>query len=1246
MTDRQRNKRTAPPPVTGRIHPVGPSPDLLLDRHARILFDTISQGVIFRDREDRVVSANPAAERILGRPLAELLGRTSAATHEHALRDDSSPLAAGEFPAEIALRTGQPVTDFIMGTLNPSDGDRHWLSVQAVPIFPPGADAPSLVYVVFENISERRRMLRELRQAREQLEQDVQERTRELADANRELSAQVDVRRQTEEALRESEGKFRRLAENAEDVIYLYRLQPERGFEYVSPSVTRITGYTPEEHYADPELGYRLVHADDRHLLDGIAAGTIDARTPVTLRWVRKDGGIIWIELRNIPITDGEGRNVAIQGTARDISERVRAEERLRENEKFLQTVIDTEPECVKMVARDGSLLTMNRAGLDMIDAESLDQVRGKCIYALIDARFRQDFKALTEGVFEGRSGGLVFKATGLKGRKIWLETSAVPLRDENNAIVAALGITRDITERKKMEVLLRESEASLHEAQRLAHIGSWSRDVRTGEVRWSPETFRILGLDPARDAPSFDALQNAIRPQDRDRVTDALDKALRLNVPFDAEFRILRPDGVVRIVHAQAAVIADEAGAPFRLLGTMQDLTERRSAEELLPRIAQRISERTGEEYLRSVAEFVAQELGTDYAIIAERLADERTMRTVTVFSHGKFVDNFEYDIANTPCENVVGKRSCFYPEKMHKRFPRDALLADLGVESYAGVPLSDTAGTPLGALFTLGCTPMQETSRDQVLLILQIFASRVAAELERRRSETALRESEQRYRQMLESVTSYIYTVNVEKGRAVSTVHGKACAAVTGYTAEEFAASPFLWYEMVHDADKSMVLAQSARVIAGGRPEPIEHRIRHKSGRTVWIRNTVVPRFDAQGGLVSYDGLIEDISERKQAENLVKNILEAVDEGFVVIDRTFSIVSANRAFLAQVGLDLGQVVGRKCYDVTHSLSCPCFERGEPCAVRDAFQGGASATVFQTHTHHAPSGKPIHVETRAFPLRNDSGEVIAAIEITNNVTDRMRLEEQLLQAQKMEAIGLLAGGVAHDFNNILTAIVGYGNLLKMKTASDDPRRNYIDQVLGSAGRAASLTQGLLAFSRKQAINPRPMNINETLRRMEKLLRRIISEDIDLRIETPPEALTIMADPSQIEQAVMNLVTNARDAILSGGSIVLQTSTAVIDDEFRKLYPFGIPGTYALVSVRDTGTGMDADTRKRVFEPFFTTKETGKGTGLGLAIVYGIMKQNKGFVTVESEPGAGSHFRLYFPLVAGPVEPEHVAEPL
>lgn len=251
---------------------------------------------------------------------------------------------------------------------------------------------------------------------------------------------------------------------------------------------------------------------------------------------------------------------------------------------------------------------------------------------------------------------------------------------------------------------------------------------------------------------------------------------------------------------------------------------------------------------------------------------------------------------------------------------------------------------------------------------------------------------------------------------------------------------------------------------------------------------------------------------------------------------------------------------------------------------------------------------------------------------------DRGKLEAQLLQAQKMEAIGQLAGGIAHDFNNLLTAVIGYGNLLKSEISADARLTSYITQILSAAERAATLTNDLLTFSRKQIINPRPVDLNKLIKEMHKLLSRIIGEDIELSTVLSDKELNTMADSAQIDQVLMNLATNARDAMPKGGNLIISTDYIQLDNEFISAHGYGKPGPYAVLSFEDTGTGIDENTKKRIFEPFFTTKGVGKGTGLGLAMVYGIIKQHNGYINLYSEPGKGTTFKLYLPLIESKVE--------
>ena len=247
---------------------------------------------------------------------------------------------------------------------------------------------------------------------------------------------------------------------------------------------------------------------------------------------------------------------------------------------------------------------------------------------------------------------------------------------------------------------------------------------------------------------------------------------------------------------------------------------------------------------------------------------------------------------------------------------------------------------------------------------------------------------------------------------------------------------------------------------------------------------------------------------------------------------------------------------------------------------------------------------------------------------------EKRRLEDQLRQAQKMEAVGQLAGGIAHDFNNVISAVMGFATLVQKKMRADDPLRQYVEHILEYTEKAGNLTHGLLAFSRAQVMNPRPVRLNGIIRSIEKLLSRLISEDIEIKTILREDDPYVMADTGQIEQVLMNLAINARDAMPKGGFLLIGTDLVEFDESYVKAHGYGKPGTHAVLSVTDTGTGMDEETRKKIFEPFFTTKEPGKGTGLGLAIVYGIVRQHHGYIDVCSEPCKGTTFKLYLPACA------------
>ncbi len=385
----------------------------------------------------------------------------------------------------------------------------------------------------------------------------------------------------------------------------------------------------------------------------------------------------------------------------------------------------------------------------------------------------------------------------------------------------------------------------------------------------------------------------------------------------------------------------------------------------------------------------------------------------------------------------------------------------------------------------------------------------------------------------------------------------------------------------------------------------------------------------------------MVLHISERRHAEEKAKlahaelnQVFQTAADGMRIIDKDFNMLRMNETFLSLAGINKDEAKGKKCYEVFPSSHC----HTENCSLRHVFRG-KDRIEFES-LRERKDGTRVSCIVTATAFRGTDGKLIGIVEDFRDITEREKLEEQLLQAQKMEAIGQLAGGVAHDFNNILTAIIGYGNLLKTEISEDDPLQTYVARILASAERAANLTKGLLTFSRKQMISPKPVNLNELTKGIERLLSSLLGEDIELTVVLADKDLNIIADVSQMEQVLMNLATNARDAMPDGGSLTIRTESIEFDNEFIKSHGYGRPGFYAHISVEDTGEGMDEVTRERIFEPFFTTKEVGKGTGLGLSMVYGIIKQHNGYISVYSEPKKGTTFNIYLPLIKSTIEEE------
>ncbi len=793
-------------------------------------------------------------------------------------------------------------------------------------------------------------------------------------------------------------------------------------------------------------------------------------------------------------------------------------------------------------------------------------------------------------------------------GELIPVEVTCNYLKHEGRELTA--GYFYDIRERKAMETALRESEHNLIEAQRIAHVGNWSRDISGNFISASKECNRILGFTGKGFPATSAELLKRIHPDDHDKYRAAVEGLLKTSLQYSTEYRILLEHETIRIVHEKGEIVLDQYGKPVRIIGTVQDITERKQIEDALSKSEERY--------------FLAVDGANDGIW-------ERDLRTDEVYFSPRWKSILGYEDHELPNDISEWKKR-IHPDDLKRVTYAGKAYLDGHLPTYEiEYRLRHKDGSYRWILTRGACL------RNPYGIPYRIAGSHTDI-TPRKIAEETRRQNEALFRAVLETLPVGIWILEKDgkialSNEAARNIWGDALyVGIDQY--DMYKGWRYDTGELIDNKDWA-----GARAVKKGETcldEIID--IQCFDGKRKIIVNSAVPLKDEKGEVFAAVIVNEDITELKQTE---KSLMES-EKKF----RTLFEESKDAIFISNVSdkfIDINRA-GIELFGYTNKELLSLDPADLYCnpEIRSLLWQKLGAYGFVKNFEVCIKRKNAEIITVLLSLstiRDESGEITGYQGIVHDVTERKKLEQQLIQAQKMESVGVLAGGVAHDFNNLLTAISGYGQiLLEGISTTDSLLKESAIQVLKAAERAAELTRSLLAFSRRQVIKPVPIYIEPLINNTGKLIRRIIGEDIEFRTTICDKNLQVRADAGQIEQVLMNLATNARDAMPHGGSLTISVRRKEIMEGSEARYDVQSPGDYLQISVTDTGTGIDDRSMSRLFEPFYTTKEIGKGTGLGLSIVHGIIKQHNGSVLFSSKKDKGTTFRIYLPLTECPAE--------
>lgn len=1010
---------------------------------------------------------------------------------------------------------------------------------------------------------------------------------------------------------RESDELHRKLVESSLQGIVIAQGIPPR-LVFTNPAISRILGYSHNELLSLTfDQTQNLIHPDDRSFFfsryrDRLEGKSIDH--PLSeIRAIRKDGSTVWLELSTTRIEYNGGP--AVLATYVDITERKRSEKSLRESEERYRTILENIEDGYYEVDLEGNFIFFNDAVCRMLGF-SRDEMMGMGNHRYTDPENRKKLFQAFNKVFQTGQPVKEFAWEIIRkdGMRRFGEVSINPIKNPEGQPVGFRGIARDVTERKSAEEALEQSEERYRMLVEESFDGIFIQKG-SGIIFANRRLHEMLGYEE-RELIGLDHWL-VYHPDYQDLTRERANARLRgESPPSTYEVKFLRKDGSSFWGEINAKVMS-YLGEPGIQVWA-RDITERKQTEKALIE---------SKETLGMILDGIEADI---------YIGDLETYEILFMNKHMK--ESFGNDLVGKVCWRVFRGDSGPCPNCTNPR-------------------LLDSEGNPNPVQVWEGknsITNRYYLNYDRAIRWIdgRYVRLQVATDItDRKRAEEALKESQEKFRFLAEKMADIVWTVDLNFR---TTYVSPSIEKVLGFTPQERERQPLEQMVTPESLNRiqDLFLEELQREKNGGadpdRSMVAEVEYYCKDGSTIWMENTIKSMRDAAGAWIGIYGVSRDITERKRAEETLRverekfrSLSEDAPFGMAMIAQDGSFKYINPKFYEMFGYELSDIPNGRSW-FRKAYPDPDYRHQAISAWKDDFAGSGFGEkrprIFKIKCKDG-SEKIINF----ISVQLQTGENLMTCE---DITDLKQAEaalrqteEQLRQSQKMEAIGGLAGGIAHDFNNLLTVIKGFAELSFLGLDANDPLRGNIEEIRKASERASSLTRQLLAFSRRQILELKVVNLNSLIQDIDKMLRRILGEDIDLVYRFSEDAGKVKTDPGQIEQVILNLAVNARDAMPSGGVLIIETSSAELPQTYAQTHIDINPGHYVMLSVTDNGSGIPPGVRDRIFEPFFTTKEKGKGTGLGLSTVYGIVKQSGGHIHVYSEPGLGTTFKIYFPKV-------------